>query len=176
MRPEADAITPGRWLLACVLKWLPEYAAYGPECEPPAPRPMTAPCVRWDEISPPLFLEAPTILLMLKDAHLVRLWCGDAARAVFPAHRFSDASNKHMCAHLHIASQFVSAAIVPHCCCTLLQYRLLEHQCQRQAHHAAHVHTKEAVDWASVTSALRLCKTHHDADFFKHHSRSHHMP
>jgi hypothetical protein len=65
------------------------------------------------------------MLLLLKDAHLVRLSCGDAACAVFPAQRFSDALNKHLSAHLHIASPFLSAAIAFKCCCVLLPYRLL---------------------------------------------------
>jgi hypothetical protein len=65
------------------------------------------------------------LLLLLRDAHLVRLWLGDAVRAVFPAQRFSDTSNKHLSAHLRIASRVLSAAIVFNCCFALLPYRLL---------------------------------------------------
>lgn len=124
------------------------------------------------EIRPPLFLEAPAMSLLLQDADLVRLWCGDAARAVFPAQRFLDASSKHLSAQPHIAS------ILECCkCVELLVYIVTvpstvasmsapgTPRCARPYQRGSRL--------GELTSALRLCKTHHDADLLDHHSRSH---
>src|SRR5690242_8539927 len=82
--PEADALAPGRWLLACVLNEHPEYAAYGSECEPP----MRVSSERALEIRVPLFFRSFAcrfVRLHVLMRNLSRLWHG--THALFLARR-----------------------------------------------------------------------------------------